>query len=138
MSQWPFIVSIFTFTVSIFTCSALSTAWHRKAIFPPHPLNQSFWLQNVLSFYIFGMAVMPFLYRDLSFLTKFSYHRNLSLAVYLPILFFSFCQKTNTFLNLYSAISCNVIIACWFFCYWCLLYSNHWVLDSFKLWLSDS
>ena len=39
------------------------------------------------------MAVLPFLCRDLSFLPKLSYHRNVSLAVFSPILFFSFCQK---------------------------------------------
>ena len=32
---------------------------------------------------LFGMAAMPFLYRDLSFLLKLSYHRNVSLTVYL-------------------------------------------------------
>ena len=34
------------------------------------------------------------------FFTKISYHRNVSLAVYLPIFYFSFCQKTN--LHLYE------------------------------------
>ena len=38
---------------------------------------------------------MPFLYTGVWFSTKLSYHRNVSLAVYLPISYFSFYQKTN-------------------------------------------
>ena len=43
---------------------------------------------------IFGMAAMPFLFRGVWFSPKQSYHSNISLVVYLPILNFSFCQKT--------------------------------------------
>ena len=38
---------------------------------------------------LFGMAAMPFLCRDVGFL---SYHRTVSLVVNLPIFLFSFCQ----------------------------------------------
>ena len=41
----------------------------------------------------FGMAVMPFLCRGVWFSPKLSYHRIISWAVYLPIFYFSFCQK---------------------------------------------
>ena len=44
---------------------------------------------------IFGMAAMPILCRDLSFLPKLSYHRNVSLAVYSTILYFSFLSKNK-------------------------------------------
>ena len=37
---------------------------------------------------------MPFLCRGVPFSTKLSYHRNVSLAVYSPIFYVSFCQKT--------------------------------------------
>ena len=46
--------------------------------------------QNSLKLFVFGRAAMPFLCRDLSFLPKLTYHRNVSVAVYLPIFFFSF------------------------------------------------
>ena len=49
---------------------------------------------------IFWMVVMPFLCRDLSFLPKLSHHRNVSLLVHLPNLFFSCCQKI--YLHLYK------------------------------------
>ena len=42
---------------------------------------------------------MPLLCRD-PFFTKISNHRNVSLAVYLSIFYFSFCQKRN--LHLYK------------------------------------
>ena len=45
---------------------------------------------------IFGMAVMPFLWTD-PFFTKISYHWNVSLAVYLQIFNFSFCQKNKAY-----------------------------------------
>ena len=35
---------------------------------------------------VWGMAILPFLCRYLSFLPKLSYHRNVSLAIYSPIL----------------------------------------------------
>ena len=38
------------------------------------------------------------------FLTKISYNRNVSLAVYLPIFYFSFCQKTNLHLYKWSRL----------------------------------
>ena len=83
---------------------------------------------------IFGMEATPFLCRD-PFFTKITYHRNVSLVVYLPIFYFSFCQKKlhlykqarlpsllftfsddlvskYTLLNHYSAIPRNEIIAC--------------------------
>ena len=76
--------------------------------------------------YVFGMSIMPFLCRGVWFLPKLSHHRNVSLSVYLPIFYFSFCQKTSLhlykrarlsssllMLNLCSAIPCNVIIACY-------------------------
>ena len=44
---------------------------------------------------IFGMVAMPFLSRGVWFSPKLSYHRIISLAVYLPIFYFSFYQKTN-------------------------------------------
>ena len=44
---------------------------------------------------IFGMAAMPFLCRGVWFSPKLSYHRIVSLALYLPIFNFSFYQKTN-------------------------------------------
>ena len=50
-----------------------------------------------------------FLCRDLSFLPKLSYHRNLSLPVYSPILFFSFCQKTNLHLYKQSRLSSYLV-----------------------------
>ena len=50
---------------------------------------------------IFEMAAMPFLCRD-PFFTKISYHRNVSLAVYLPIFYFSFRQK-NKFVFVYKS-----------------------------------
>ena len=41
------------------------------------------------------------------YFTKISYHRNVSLAVYLPILYFSFCQKTN--LHLYERAAIVIV-----------------------------
>ena len=57
---------------------------------------------RAIKIYIFGMAVLPFLCRDLSFFPKLSYHRNVSLAVYSLILFF--CQKTNLHLYKWSRL----------------------------------
>ena len=56
-------------------------------------------VSELIQVLFFGMAAMPFLCRD-PFFTKISYHRNVSLTVYWPILYFSFCQKTN--LHLYK------------------------------------
>ena len=42
------------------------------------------------------------------FLPKISYHRNVSLAVYSPILYFSFCQKVN--LHLYKGASLALLL----------------------------
>ena len=53
--------------------------------------------QLYLETYLFGMAVMPLLWRYVGFL---SYHRKVSLAVNLPMFLFSFYQKTD--LNLYK------------------------------------
>ena len=78
--KWSSIVSIST------------TSWSKYV----HHLN---------SVQIFWMAVMPFLCRD-PFFIKISYHRNVSLAVYLPIFYFSFCQKTN--FNLYKFFKTNI------------------------------
>ena len=64
---------------------------------------------TTLKNFILGMADMPFLCRDLYFLPKLSYHRNVSLAVYSPILYFSFCQKTN--LHSYKQSICLVSIS---------------------------
>ena len=44
------------------------------------------------------MAAMPFLCRGVLFLPKLSYHRNVSLAVYLPIFCLSFYRKTKFYL----------------------------------------
>ena len=42
---------------------------------------------------IFGIAVMPFLCRAVWFLPKASCHRNVNLAIYLLMFYFSFVQK---------------------------------------------
>ena len=51
------------------------------------------------------MAAIPFLCRGVWFSPKLSHHRNASLAVYLPIFYFSFCQKTNLHVYKWSRLS---------------------------------
>ena len=53
------------------------------------------------------MASMPFLCRGDWFSPKLSYHRIVSLALYLPIFYFSFYQKTN--LHLYKGARLTLI-----------------------------
>ena len=48
---------------------------------------------------IFGMVAMPFLCRGVWFLPKLSYHRNVSLTVYLPICQFFFLSKSCICIN---------------------------------------
>ena len=47
--------------------------------------------------FIFVMAAMPFLCSSIWFSPKLSYHRIISLAVFLPMLSFSFYQKTYNY-----------------------------------------
>ena len=62
----------------------------------------------------FEMAIMPFLYRGF-FKPKLSYHRNVSLVVYLPHFYFSFCQKTISHLYKHSRLTevGNGVLSCW-------------------------
>ena len=70
--------------------------------------QNSFWLKEAgrssviqpscsHNFSLFGMAAMPFLTRGVLFSPKLSQYRITSLAVYLPIFYFSFYQKTNLY-----------------------------------------
>ena len=70
-------------------------------------LNQSW------SDLLFGMAAMPFLCRRVWFSPKLPHHRNVSLAVYLPIFYFLFDQKTY----IATPLLCHSPQ-----CYHCLLY----------------
>ena len=71
--------------------------------------------QGWATLHLFWNGSMPFLCRDLSFLPKSSYHENVSLAVYLPIFFFSFCQKTNLHLYKCSRLSLYLFTFFWRF-----------------------
>ena len=46
-------------------------------------------------YFLFRMSVTPFLCRGVWISPKWSYHRIVSLAVYLPIFYLSFYQQTN-------------------------------------------
>ena len=58
------------------------------------------------------MAAMPFLCRGVWFSPKLSYHRTVSLAIYLPIFYFGFCQTKYKILmsNNGNYIHCQTII----------------------------
>ena len=76
---------------------------------------------------IFGMAAMPFLHRGVQFSPKLSYHRNVSLAVNLPIFFFFVKKQICICIN---GPGCR--------CY-CLLFSDYLgskylVTTCFKFW----
>ena len=73
----------------------------------------------ILSYFLVGMATMPILSGETLFFTKISYHRNVSLAVFLPILSFSFCQK--------KICICIIIVT-----YWSKQYGSHLVHRSQK------
>ena len=67
----------------------------KKTYFLLELVLETAFTSTISRIWFFGMAVMPFLCNDLSFLPKLLYHRNASLPVYLPIIFFSCCQKNK-------------------------------------------
>ena len=54
-------------------------------------------------------------YAETLFFTKKSYHRNVSLALYFQIFYFSFCQKTNLHLHKRSRLSSLLFTFFWRF-----------------------
>ena len=88
----------------LFTCDAIGGAVHRTADDPPT--------------LFFGMAAMPFLCRGVCFLPKLSYHRIISLAVHLPLFYFSFYQNTNFHLYKWARLpllllTFSIAFFCW-------------------------